>query len=256
MIKKTFECNRDGLTIRGTEFRNCEGKLPAVILSHGFMANQKSVRKYAMVMAELGYVAFTFDFNGGGIFNKSDGQTVDMTVLTEVEDLKSVINYVKSLPDVNEGRITLLGCSQGGFVSALTAKDLRTEIERLVLVYPAFCIPDDARKGKMLFARFDPQNVPDVIQRYPMKLGGGYAKCVMDWQVEKVISGYEGPVLFVHGTNDQVVDITYARKLHVLYPNVEYHEISGAKHGFSGKYDTEAIGYFTAFMQEKTKRSN
>lgn len=52
-------------------------------------------------------------------------------------------------------------------------------INKLVLFYPAFCIPDDARAGKMIFARFDPNNLPGVIKCGPMKLGKCYVEDVI-----------------------------------------------------------------------------
>lgn len=42
-----FECQRDGLTIRGTEYRPAGENLPIAIVSHGFMAFQDTVRHYA-----------------------------------------------------------------------------------------------------------------------------------------------------------------------------------------------------------------
>ena len=80
------------------------------------------------------------------------------------------------------------------------------DIERLVLFYPAFCIPDDARRGQMMFAKFDPANIPPVVSRYPMKLGDVYVKAVINMDIYEEIRGYEGPVLLVHGTKDKIVN--------------------------------------------------
>lgn len=52
---------------------------------------------------------------------KSDGNTTDMSVLTEVKDLEAVIEYAESKTYTNSSKILLMGCSQGGFVSAITA---------------------------------------------------------------------------------------------------------------------------------------
>ena len=57
-----FECQRDGLTIRGTHYRPKGANLPIAIVSHGFMAFQDTVRQYAIELARLGYAAFCFDF--------------------------------------------------------------------------------------------------------------------------------------------------------------------------------------------------
>ena len=69
-----------------------------------------------------------------------------MSVLTEKEDLKAVIEFLKARSEINEKCLFLLGASQGGFVSLLTAAELKEEIRALVLYFPALCIPDDWRK--------------------------------------------------------------------------------------------------------------
>jgi alpha-beta hydrolase superfamily lysophospholipase len=120
--------------------------------------------------------------------------------LTEVSDLCAVIEYAKGLDYTDSSNILLMGCSQGGFVSALTAAKLKNEIENLVLFYPAFCIPDDARRGKMMWAKFDPNNIPETVKCGPMKLSHCYVADVVNMNPFDEIKGYEGDVLIVHGT--------------------------------------------------------
>ncbi|MDE6387216.1 MAG: dienelactone hydrolase family protein [Lachnospiraceae bacterium] len=119
IAKRTFMCQRDELTIRGTEYRPEGECLPIAIVSHGFMAFQDTVRQYAVALAEMGYVSYCFDFCGGCVIKgKSDGNTTEMSVLTEVKDLEAVIQYAQSMEYSNSREIALMGCSQGGFVSA------------------------------------------------------------------------------------------------------------------------------------------
>lgn len=247
-----FETVRDGLVIRGTMYGERESHpKPAVILSHGFMADSSMCREYAKLLADIGYLSFAFDFCGGGLRGKSDGRTSDMSVLSEVRDLKAVIAYVRSLPYVRKDKIHLLGCSQGGFVSALAAAGLKEQISSLILLYPAFCIPDDARKGHMMFARFDPRNIPDVIRCGPMKLGSCYVKDVIHMEPWKEIHGYEGPVLYLQGTDDRIVAVSYARRAREEYSDIEYHEIEGGGHMFRGKHETAARQYLRIFMTKQ-----
>jgi pimeloyl-ACP methyl ester carboxylesterase len=249
MKKEKFTCQREGLTIRGHVFGKDTASKPAVILSHGFLANQKMCYNYAKLLAELGYVAFTFDFCGGGLGCSSDGKSVDMTVLTEKADLLVVIQYVRSRPYVDADNISLLGCSQGAFVSMLVAREIPDEISRLLLLYPALCIPDDARKGKMMFFRFDPKNVPEVLGRFPMKLGGAYARTVLQMDVMEEIGGFDRPVLYLHGTADKIVPLRYAQEAKDNYPNCQFHEIIGGGHMFRGKAEQEVRELIRAFMR-------
>lgn len=159
--KIPFEIDSQGCKLRGFILRpQRAGRLPAVIVSHGFGSCTRDTKKYARVFADEGFAAVCFDFcmSGSG---KSSGSSLGMSVLTEKTDLLNVLDYVKRLDFVDPDHITLAGCSQGGLVSALAAAEREAEVERLVLYYPALCIPDDARRGQMINAKFDPDHVPE-----------------------------------------------------------------------------------------------
>ena len=252
--ESVFECRRGELTIRGTEYRPKGEKLPVAIVSHGFMAWQDTVRQYARELARMGYCAYCFDFCGGSVMKKgkSDGATTDMSVLTEVQDLEAVIGYVQSLP-YNGKTLLLMGCSQGGFVSALVAARYPELVDKLVLFYPALCIPDDARAGKMMFAKFDPKNIPEQINCGPMKLGRCYVADVIEMDPYGQIKSYRGPVLIVHGTKDNIVKLDYSRQAQRSYPNAQLHIIEGGAHGFGKKHDAIAIAHLRRFAGRNEK---
>ena len=255
VAESTFECVRDGLTIRGTEYRPAGENLPIAIVSHGFMGFQDAVRHYCKALASVGYAAYCFDFCGGSAPGKgaSDGASTDMSVLTEVKDLEAVIAYTRSLPYTSDS-LLLMGCSQGGFVSGLASVKPENKVDKLVLFYPALCIPDDARAGKMLFAKFDPANIPEVINCGPMKLGGCYPADVIHMDPYAEISPYSGPILIIHGTKDRIVNVEYARKAAEAYeaatPNrTKLCIIENGAHGFSKKHDAYAIDQLKKFAK-------
>ena len=253
-VESVFECRRDNLTIRGTEYRPDGKNLPVAIVCHGFMAWQDTVRQYAKELAQMGYCAYCFDFCGGSVLKKgkSDGKTTDMSVLTEVRDLEAVIEYVQNLP-YNSKELLLMGCSQGGFVSALTAAKHPDLVNKLVLFYPALCIPDDARAGKMMFARFDPDNIPEIINCGPMKLGKCYPADVLKMDPYENIRGVTCPVLIVHGTKDRIVRPDYTHRAAQTYKattTVQLYMIEGGTHGFSKRHDAVAIQHLRDFVME------
>lgn len=261
ITQTAFSCQRDGLTIRGTEFRPAGKNLPAAIVCHGFMGTEETVRQYAMPLAQLGFAVYTFDFCGGNPGNgKSDGKTTDMSVLTEVKDLEAVMAYVKALPYVDGTRLMLSGASQGGFVSALTAAKHSAEIMGIALIYPALCIPDDARSGQMMFARFDPANLPDTIDCGPMLLGSCYPADVLGMDPFEEIKPYQGRVLLIHGTGDTLVRHEYSQRAYEAYkascPDGMPQEkrvlltlIEGAGHGFNHQEDQLCIACIKAFAE-------
>ena len=261
ITSRTFECKRDNLTIRGTEYRPQGENLPIAIVCHGFMAFQDTVKHYTIQLAELGYAAYCFDFCGGSVAKgKSDGKTTEMSVLTEVKDLEAVIEHIQTLPYVNPDKIFLMGCSQGGFVSALVASKNKYPIEKLSLFYPALCIPDDARAGKMMMAKFDPKNVPEILHCGLMKLGRCYPTDVMYIDPFEEIKSYNGQVLIVHGTADKIVNLDYSKRAVETYKRttpegmeeakrVCFHIIEGGAHMFSKKHDVIAMKYLKEFAK-------
>jgi len=249
-VEKPFSCVRDGLTIRGVlcEPKNAEGKLPVAVVSHMFMVNHKLTIGYARFLAEKGYLSVCYDFNGGGLFSKSDGKSTEMSVLTEVRDLEAVIAAVLQHEKADASRLTLMGCSQGGFVSALVAAKMGAAVEKLILFYPALSIPDDARKGQMLMAKFDPENIKDIVRCGPMKLGRIYVDDVIKMDAFEEIAAYEGPVLILHGTADNAVDVSNSKKAAEVYKNCRLELLEGAGHGFFKQHKVRAYELLGQFV--------
>ena len=253
--REGFSCERDGLTIKGTVFLP-KGKTdcPIAVISHGFMANQMFSQIHAQNLAKMGYAAFCFDFCGGTLVGSSDGDSTDMSVLTEAEYLKAVIEFAKEQSCTDENELVLLGCSQGGFVSAIVAAEMKEEVDALILLYPALCIPDDARSGEMMFAKFDPQNVPETFWCGPMKLGRRYVTDVIEMDPYEIINQYTGKVLIIHGNQDETVDISYALRAVETYSqagaDVEMKIIDKGGHMFFRPIHAyKALGYIREYVR-------
>ena len=253
--REGFSCERDGLTIKGTVFLP-KGKTdcPIAVISHGFMANQMFSQIHAQNLAKMGYAAFCFDFCGGTLVGSSDGDSTDMSVLTETEDLKAVIEFAKEQSYTDENELVLLGCSQGGFVSAIVAAEMKEEVDALILLYPALCIPDDARSGEMMFTKFDPQNVPETFWCGPMKLGRRYVTDVIEMDPYEIINQYTGKVLIIHGNQDETVDISYALRAVETYSqagaDVEMKIIDKGGHMFFRPIHAyKALGYIREYVR-------
>ena len=255
--KQKFSCFRDNLKINGTLFlpqtRKNE-KLPIAIVCHEFMANQLFSFPYAKALAGIGFAAFCFDFCGGGLVSTSRGSRRDMSVLTEISDIKAVIRFAQSLSNTDESELLLVGCSQGGLVAALTAAQMPETVNGLVLLYPALCIPDAAQAGEMLWLKFDPSHIPEKMHAGPMPLGRRYAADVMNMDAFRQIAGYSGKVLLLHGDRDALVDISYAEKAESVYraagADVRFVVIPGGKHIFRKPSQIrQATQEITAFVR-------
>ena len=240
-------CQRGSNRIYGVLYRpqNAGSQLPLVIMSHGFGGTHGNVRAYAQAVSRKGYLCYCPDFCGGGNSSRSDGKTTEMSIFTEREDLACIVGQLKALPEVDASRIVLMGESQGGMVSAITASQMPDEISCLALFYPAFCIADDAK------VRFpSPSDVPDVSSLWGMQLGRAYYEGLYDFDVYDEIGKYTKPVLLLHGDRDNIVDISYSERAASTYPQVEYHVLAGAGHGFSGNNQTTATDYLIEWLSK------
>ncbi len=215
---------RDGNRIFGMMYYNSASsrKQPVVILSHSSSLTHEAMSGYALAIAKMGYAAYCFDFCGGSDKSKSDGKTDEMTVFTEVEDLRAVVKTVKSLDYVDSSNVCLLGSSQGGLVSALLADECPDDFAGMILFYPAFNIPEMVK----MFSGFGDFGGM-------MSMSEAYINSIKDFDVWSHIGKFSKPVCIIHGTADMIVPIANSEKAVGLYPSATLNKIEGANHGFN-----------------------
>lgn len=255
---RAFTCLRDGLHIACVETIAAEQRragMPAIIISHGFGGNMQGTNEaYCEAFAAAGYAAFRFDFCGGGVVSESDGLTTDMTIWTEAADLTAVVRYVQALPYVDASRIVLMGESQGGFVSGLVAAALGKEIWRLIMAFPALCIPDHARLGCLGGALYSLDAVPEVMDcPNGMRIGRVQHEAVVGMDPFLELAKYDGPVLLMHGMQDAVVNWAYSVKARAAYRPGQCHLqlIRSADHGFNEEIFEAAVVSALQFLEGK-----
>ena len=222
---------RDGQSIYGQAYIPGDGTgiYPTVIIGHGFSGSYRDNADHAEYFAENGIAAYVFDFRGGSNSSRSDGDTREMSVVTEMEDVKAVFAYFKTLEFVDPERLYLMGESQGGFAAALAAAQIGDDAAGLIMLYPAFVIPDH---GKAAYASF--ADVPDEFNLWGVPLSSKYYEDIWDLDVYAEISKYTGDVLIFHGTRDELVDISYSERAVEVYQSAELVKFEGAGHGFYG----------------------
>ena len=215
---------RDENRIFGMMYYNSTAseKQPAVILSHSSSLTHEAMKGYASAIAKMGFAAYCFDFCGGSDKSKSDGKTDEMTVFTEVEDLRAVVKTVKSLDYVDSSNVCLLGSSQGGLVSALLADECPDDFAGMILFYPAFNIPEMVK----MFSGFGDFGGM-------MSMSEAYINSIKDFDVWSHIGKFSKPVCIIHGTADMIVPISNSVKAVGLYPSATLNKIEGANHGFN-----------------------
>jgi pimeloyl-ACP methyl ester carboxylesterase len=107
------------------EDRIREGKVPCVILAHGFGGTiGAGLLPYAKRFSELGFYSLLFDYRH---FGQSEGEPRQLiSIRRQLQDWKAAISFARSRTEIDPDRIALWGSSfSGGHVVAAAAADGR-----------------------------------------------------------------------------------------------------------------------------------
>ncbi|WP_195838819.1 alpha/beta hydrolase family protein [Pyramidobacter porci] len=207
-----------GRTLRGRLYRPVTaGRTPLAICAHELGSNYaRRWPQYGKSLASHGAAVYTFDFAGGGPKERadgtpgshSDGETTEMSVMTEVKDLEAVLAAAKTWDFVDSGRIALIGGSQGGAVSVVAAARHAGDFKTLVLLYPALLIRDDLHK------KFASADACPPVYKYNgwLDVSPVYVKDMWDYDLYVDMPKYDGPVLILHGDRDEIVPMSYSER--------------------------------------------
>lgn len=221
------------------------GRFPLVLTSHGLGANHESGASYAKKYAPQGYAVYTWDFRGGSNSNnpnRSDGDPLKMSIMTEVSDLEAVLAAAKTWDFVDVDRIVLQGGSQGGVVTSIGGVRHKDEVAGLILLYPAY--------GLAAFGDWDTDYLPEENQVGSMTVGKAYFKDIAGYDVRDELATFDKPVLILQGSEDTLVSPAESETAAASFPHAEYHLLEGAGHGFSGAHHDQATRYALAFMKK------
>lgn len=144
----------------------------------------------------------------------------------------------------------------GGFISGLVAARLGGMIENLIMVFPALCIPDHARLGRLGGSCYDAGHVPEIIEcPNQMKLSRRFHEEVQGMDPYLEISKYKGPVLLIHGMQDDIVNYAYAVKAKESFEKRQcsFMLIRDAGHGFNEQQDESVMIAIEHFLCKKKR---
>ena len=221
-----------------------EGSDRLVIVIHGFTGHMEETHITAVSRAfnDLGYATLRVDMYGHG---HSDGAFRDHTLFKWMTNALTVIDYARGLEFAKE--IYLCGHSQGGLLVMLAAGMRRELIRGLIPLSPAAMIPEICRRGEMLGIPFDPDNIPEEIAFDSRTLGGNYIRVAQTIRVEDAIDRYDGPVLIVHGDDDESVPVQVGIDAANRYKNGTLKLIPGDDHCYNRHLD-QVVGAVKAWM--------
>jgi alpha-beta hydrolase superfamily lysophospholipase len=98
--------------------------LPGLIVCSGYQG-LKDIHpaRFARTLVPAGYVCLGFDYRG---FGKSEGARGRLVPQEQAEDVRAAVGFLENIPEIDPGRIGLLGWGLGGgVVIAAAAEDSR-----------------------------------------------------------------------------------------------------------------------------------
>ncbi|GAM14517.1 alpha/beta hydrolase family protein [Mesobacillus selenatarsenatis] len=223
---------------------------PAVILLHGFTGSKLEPHRFFLNISReleaLGIASFRFDFLGSG---ESDGDFKDMTVLNELAEAETILDYVRSHPSIDNEKVIVLGFSMGGLVASLLAGDHPEKIEKLILLAPAGSMADEA---KVMV-----KNSTYIKEECSFDIGGNligkdFIEELNTIDVWERAKRFKRDVLLIHGSNDQAVSIedsmNYQEKCYQEQATLRI--VNGADHTFNSyHWEKEVIQNICNFVK-------
>lgn len=252
-MPKTLYCQNGKNRIFGQAYLPADGTgpYPTLIYAHGYGYN---MRPYPMEwLVEHNIAVYCFDFCGGFPTSRSDGDSRDMSIMTEAEDLDAVIDRLKQEEWVDTNNLFLCGLSQGGCVSSIVAAQRRDEVCGLVLLCPAYLL---WYQFKERFRRRS--SIPETFRYSNMTLGRRYVEDIWDDDVYELIKTYQKPVLIFHGDADELIPLKYSERAEKVFPSAELVVLRGAGHMLFLDYAEEVFNRTVDFVlshQMKGERS-
>lgn len=216
--------------------------VPIVIMAHGLGGTHQWAHDFAPAFEDMGYAVLSLDFCGGAVGSRSTGDTTDMSVCTQTDDLEAVLGWVRDQPEFDARRVVLMGQSQGAAVCTLLADRRPDDIKAMVLCYPAYSIHDD------MCRRYpSADDVPETFSMW-MPVGRRYAQDAMACDFFEHMGAFQGQVLIVHGTDDALVPLSYSERATGTFAHARLEVIEGGGHGFVGRARKRAIMLSCAFL--------
>jgi len=215
MPRKSVALELEGLNIIGELYLPSEGKgsFPTVCICHGIPAKNPDPnhRDYPLLAERIchhGFAVFIFNFRGTG----ASGGNLD--ILGWTRDLKSAIDYLCTLPEVNKSHLSLLGFSGGAAVSVYVAAEDR----RVSSIATCACPAE--------FSFLTEVNEPQAVVNHFRSIGAirdkDFPHSAQEWisgfglvcPIKYVAGIAPRPLLLVHGSQDEVVEVSHAYKLY------------------------------------------
>jgi dipeptidyl aminopeptidase/acylaminoacyl peptidase len=257
--RETIELEIEGKKIIGVFHKPLsDSPFPTVLICHGLAGNKigrfRVYVELAQKLAQAGIGVLRIDFRGSG---DSEGDFIDMTITSELEDAKRALDYLTSHPQVDAKRIGLFGTSLGGLIAIITAAKFK-HIKAIALWSPIYSIDQWRTMYESILKRGEN---PELIERYctinGQLVGKQFFHDLYDIKMEELIKEIppNTPWLHIHGEPDELVVVEHARSYEKLKSNalgpVKFIYLPNTDHDFSEKSERQFALLETAHWFEE-----
>ena len=172
---------------------------------------------------------------------------LEMSAKTEARNLACVLETAKKWEFIQPEQIVIIGGSLGGLVATMVAHDYPHELAGLVLLYPAYQLPEELRN---MFS--DRQKVPATFTFANLfQLGRPFAEDVFDLYPYQLMQRFTKEVLILYGDQDEAVPLPFIEKAVATFPHAALHIIHGTGHFFpQPDKQTEAIDQILRYRRQ------
>lgn len=222
------------------------GKLPLVLMAHGFCATRHENGTFVMLaekLAEAGIASIRGDFPG---CNESEESHEFNNLENDMDNLDSLLAYMKEYCDIDEYRVGMVGYSMGGKV-VLHYTKRHPEISVMGLWAPAAMngietgSDSDLGNPEQMKAWYDIA-LRDGVYLYHnsfdgriIPLGKDFFDQVANSKAQDYFSEFDGHVILVNGDKDNIIPADLLQKVaESVHPDADFvhHVVKGANHGF------------------------
>ena len=242
---------RAGLKLQGRLEKKHAGKVPLVLMLHGFGGDMgvhpdSWYQSLSDRLTAAGMATLRMDFNGHG---QSEGCFSAMTPYNEVEDAAVFLQYAMHREDVSE--IYVLGHSQGGVVGGMLVGYYHDVVKKLVLLAPAASLKYDAIHGQCMAAKYDAQKIPEAVTVDGVhSVGGLFFRMAQTLPIYEVTRCFAGPALVVLAGKDQVVRADWVARYADELPCGTLLQLPTLDHGLGGPEHEAAMQKVVDFLKE------
>ena len=231
--------------IYGLLYQPNKEKFPLLIISHGLGGSYQGSQDFEECFAENGIGVYAFDFCGGSDNTRSSHTPLDMSVVSEAEDLEAVLTEFENDEHVDTDRIFLLGKSQGAFVSTIVLSK-HPEIRAFIGLYPGYVLQERIREEMEKY-----EEIPEKLEILWITVGRKYVKDLLSLDIYEMMKECDSDVLLIHGMKDSIVPFEFTQKAYEAFRNCTLVTLQDAEHGFHGPEREGVMKMCLDFVKER-----